>query len=317
MQKRMKFARRLEEVGYDRNSVVTVGSFDGVHLAHREILKDVIERARDRKGRSILVTFDPHPREIVRPEKPVLCLTSTEERRALCEDLGIDVMLVVPFTYEFSRLSSRDFILNYLVRGTGVSEMVEGYDHHFGRDREGSIEAVLALGREFTFTITAVQQVNVDDVPVSSSVIREQLLEGDVTRAARFLGRPYAVTGTVVEGDKRGRSLGYPTANISPEFAKKLIPHDGIYFVSVDLGDGKSRFGLASIGTRPTFRPTGARTVEVYILDFEGALYGKQLTMTFLQRLRDERRFDGADELIKQMDLDREQAKVLVRQFVV
>lgn len=308
----MVFARRLEELGYDGNSVVTVGSFDGVHLAHQQILREVVARARKRSGRSVLVTFDPHPREVLRPGTPVVYLTSPEERRDLIAPMGIDAMLVLPFTDEFSRLTSREFLERFLVQGTGVAEMVEGYNHHFGRNREGSVQSIQDLGRECGFSATTVPQQDVDGVPVSSSVIRGFLRDGDVESATRFLGRPYAVTGIVIPGDRRGRSLGYPTANLAPSFARKMIPRNGIYVVGVDVGDAKERFGLASIGVRPTFHPDGPRTIEVYVLEFDEDIYGRTIAATFLRRLRDEEKFDSVDALIRQMDRDREQAVAFI-----
>jgi riboflavin kinase / FMN adenylyltransferase len=308
----MVFARRLEELGHDGHSVVTVGSFDGVHLAHQQILREVVERARKRSGRSVLVTFDPHPREVLRPGTPVVYLSSPEERRDLIAPMGLDAMLVLPFTDEFSRLTSREFLERFLVQGTGVAEMVEGYNHHFGRNREGSVQSIQELGREFGFSATTVPQRDVDGMPVSSSAIRGFLRDGNVESAARFLGRPYGVTGIVIPGDRRGRTLGYPTANLAPSFARKIIPRNGIYIVGVDVGDGRERFGLASIGIRPTFHPDGPRTIEVHVLEFDEDIYGRTITATFLRRLRDEERYESVDALIRQMDKDREQAVAFV-----
>jgi riboflavin kinase/FMN adenylyltransferase len=308
----MRYARRLEELGYDANSVVTVGSFDGVHLAHQQIIRDVVERAKRRSGRSVLITFDPHPREVLRPGTIVVYLSTPEERRDLIAALGVDAMLVLPFTEEFSRLTSREFLERFLVRGSGVAEMVEGYNHHFGRNREGSVQSIQDLAKEFGFIATTVPQRNVDAVAVSSSAIRDFLQHGAVAPAARFLGRPYPVTGIVIPGDRRGRTLGFPTANIAPSFARKMIPQSGIYVVGVDCADGETRFGLASIGVRPTFHTDGPRTIEVYILDFDQDIYGRTITTTFLERLRDEERFDSVDALIEQMERDKIQAVAYV-----
>ena len=308
----MLYARRLEEIGFDANSVVTVGSFDGVHRAHQLIIQNVVDRARARSGRSVLVTFDPHPREVLRPGTIVVYLSSPEERRDLIASFGVDAMLVLPFTEEFSRLTSREFFERFLVRGTGVAEIVEGYNHHFGRNREGSIQSIQDLAKEFKFTCTTVPQRDVDGIPVSSSAVRGFLHDGSAASAARFLGRPYGVMGIVIPGDRRGRTLGFPTANLAPSFARKMIPRNGIYIVGVDIGDGQRRFGLASIGVRPTFHSDGPRTIEVYILDFDQDIYGRSITATFLDRLRDEERFDSVDALITQMERDKEQAVAYV-----
>ncbi len=300
----MKSASQLKEVPHDKNSVVTVGSFDGMHRAHYEIIREVVERARRRKGRSVLITFEPHPREVVGNQKGVPILTTLEEKQELAARWGIDVFLTVAFDYAFSRQSAREFYLNYLVQGVGVHEVIEGFDHHFGRDREGSIREMRSLGNEFGYTSVAVQQVFVGDQPVSSTVIRNYLLEGDVERAAALLGRSYGLDGTVVRGDMRGRTLGFPTANIHPISAKKLVPKNGIYFVRVNLS-GEWHFGIASIGVRPTFKSDGQRIVEIYVLDFEKDIYGSPLRVEFHRRLRDEIQFESAGALVEQMNRDK------------
>ncbi len=308
----MQYARRLEEIGLNPTTVVTVGSFDGVHLAHQQIIVEVVRRAKQRAGRSVLITFDPHPREVLRPGTNVVYLSSPEERGDLVAPMGVDAMLVLPFTEEFSRLTSREFVERFLVNGTGVAEMVEGYNHHFGHNREGSVSSIKELAKEFGFKTHTVPQRSVNGSPVSSSAIRAFLAEGDVVSAAAFLGRPYNVAGIVIPGDRRGRTLGYPTANLAPTFARKMVPQNGIYIVGVDLGDGVERFGLASIGVRPTFHPNGPRTIEVYILSFDADIYGRTISTTFLSRLRDEEKFDGVASLIRQMDKDREAAFAFV-----
>jgi riboflavin kinase/FMN adenylyltransferase len=308
----MDIISQPRKIDYVKNSVVSVGTFDGVHLAHQQLLKEVVDRARARSGRSVVLTFDPHPKEVL-TGKPMHLLTSIEERQQVCEQLGIDVFYTIEFTYEFSRQSSREFYLRYVVQGCGVSEVVEGYDHHFGRDREGSVEELLKLGREFEFSVAALKPVYVDEEIVSSSQIRQHLLEGRVDRANRLLGRPYSVSGTVVRGDARGRQLGYPTANLQPS-NKKTIPHDGIYFAQVDFG-GTTAYGMVSIGVRPTFFAQGQRIVEAHILDFDGDIYGEVITLQFLKRLRDERKFEGAEQLIEQMHKDEQQSRGLMEEY--
>jgi riboflavin kinase/FMN adenylyltransferase len=305
---------RLSDVEYQKNSVVTVGSFDGVHLAHRQVIGEVVERAQARGGRSIVLTFEPQPKEVL-SGTPVHLLTTLDERQQLCEELGVDLFVAIEFTYEFSRQSSRDFLLRYVVQGTGVSEVIEGYDHHFGRDREGSIEELLKLGKEFEFSVVAMKPVYVDEEVVSSSKIRQHLLDGRVDRAHRLLGRPYAVSGAVVRGDGRGKQLGYPTANLQLSSTRKVVPQNGIYFGRVNLGQG-NLFGMASIGVRPTFGNNGRRIIEVNILDFQGDLYGKSLQIQFLKRLRDEIKFDSAEQLVEQMHRDKSESLKLQHAFL-
>jgi riboflavin kinase/FMN adenylyltransferase len=311
----MTRASRLSEVQYQKNSVVTVGSFDGVHLAHRKVIEEVLERARARKGRSVLLTFEPHPKEVL-SGRPVHLLTTLEERQAVCEELGVDLFFVVEFTYEFSRQTSREFLVRYIIQGTGVSEVIEGYDHHFGRDREGSIEELVRLGKEFEFSVVAMKPVYVEEEVVSSSRIRQHLLDGRVDRVERLLGRPYSYSGKVVRGDGRGRSLGFPTANIQPSSVRKMVPGDGIYFARVDLGD-EMRFGMVSVGVRPTFTADGQRIVETNILEFDGDLYGRTITIQFLKRLRDEMKFGSVDLLVEQMHRDKIESLNLVRVYTL
>ena len=311
----MNIAYLLNDVNYVKNSVVTVGTFDGVHLAHQELIRDVVQRAHERKGRSVVITFDPHPKEVL-SGPPLHLLTSIEERQQICERLGVDVFFCTEFTYDFSRQSSRDFYLRYVIQGTGVSEVVEGYDHHFGRDREGSIEELLRLGREFEFSVDALKPVYVDEEIVSSSQIRQHLFQGRVDLAHRLLGRPYPVKGTVVRGDGRGRQLGYPTANLQLSSNRKMIPQDGIYFAQVEINGGVYSC-MVSIGVRPTFFTHGQRTIEAHVLDFDGDLYGKTMTLEFLKRLREERKFDSAAQLIEQMNKDKEESRRLEQKMQV
>lgn len=306
----MTIVHRLEEIPYEKNSVVTVGSFDGVHRAHQDVLAEVVRRARSRKGRSVILTFEPHPKEVL-SGNPVPLLTPLEEKERLCGSLGVDLFFVIPFTYEFSRQSSRDFFVNYLVNRIGVSEVVEGYNHHFGRDREGSIEALLQLGKEFAFSMVAMKAVYEGEEIVSSSKIRQYLLDGSIGDAERMLGRPYSLEGKVIRGDGRGKSLGFPTANMQTGSDRKLIPANGIYIVSVEV-NGVHCWGLLSIGVRPTFVDQGARTVEVYLLDFHSDLYGQPIRVTILKRLREEQKFDSAEDLIRQMRRDEDDARAFI-----
>jgi riboflavin kinase/FMN adenylyltransferase len=252
--------------------------------------------------------------EVVGNHKGVPILTTLDEKKEIAGGLGIDVFYTIAFDYDFSRLTAREFYLQYLVEGIGVSVIVEGYDHHFGRDREGSIREMRDLGQEFGYSSVAVQQYTIENHVVNSTVIREFLANGDVETAGKFLGRPYSLDGTVVQGDMRGRTLGFPTANIRAHSLKKLIPKNGIYFVGVQL-DGTWLSGIASIGVRPTFGSGGDRILEVYILDFQKDIYGAPMRVAWRKRLRDERKFETPEELIEQMKLDRDQCTLLRKDY--
>jgi riboflavin kinase/FMN adenylyltransferase len=304
----MRIVRSLSEISWNKHSVVTVGTFDGIHRAHQEIIREVVNRAHMREGRSVLVTFHPHPKEVVASARgPVKLLMTLDERITLLEQLTVDLLLVIPFTPEFSRLSSREFYEKYVVNGIGVSEVVVGYDHMFGRNREAGIDELVHMGKEFDFSVFAVHAYTVDGETVSSTRIRRALVAGDVEHAARLQGRPYSLTGTVVMGDRRGAVLGFMTANIRPLSEKKVVPAHGVYLVGVTTGDVQ-RYGMMNIGVRPTIAEGSKETIEVHLFDFSGDLYGKQITVAFLRRLRDERRFSSLQELTEQLQRDREES---------
>ncbi len=301
----MNVIRSLDSIRYVKNSVVTVGTFDGVHLAHREIIREVVNRARMREGRSVVVTFDPHPKEVVTSARgPVQLLSTLRERIQLFGELQTEDLVIIPFTYEFSRISASTFYQEYVNRIIGVSEVVVGYDHMFGRDREAGARELMALGRSLDFSMFAVHPLTLDGEPISSTRIRKVLSGGDVERAHGMLGYDYPLTGTVVTGDRRGRTLGFPTANLEAEDPRKLIPGNGVYLVAVRVA-GQDGFGMMNIGVRPTLTSGEQRVLEVHILDFDREIYGETMTVTFLQRLRDERKFGSLGELVEQLGRDR------------
>lgn len=302
----------LEDVNRDSNSVVTVGTFDGVHAGHRAIMDTVLKKADEHEARSVIVTFDPHPREIINPgDAGIKLLTTLPERREILEELGIDTMVVIPFDRDFSLLSSEEFIKDIIYKKIGVTEFVIGYDHHFGKDREGSIETVERLGEEMGFDTYVVSKREVGAKTVSSTAIRNAISEeGDVEQAAEFLQRLYRLNGMVVHGDKRGKKIGYPTANIKPEDKRKIIPKDGVYAVNVRIEDSWYD-GMMNIGTRPTFDDR-ERTLEVHLFDFDENIYGKEVQVRFVKRMRDEKKFSGKEELIKQLEEDENEAKEIL-----
>jgi riboflavin kinase/FMN adenylyltransferase len=307
----MKLARSIEDIPFDKNSIVTVGTFDGVHLAHQKIIGKAVELAKTHHGRSVVVTFEPHPREVLdTANMDMKLLTTFQERQELCEQLEVDWLVAIEFNKEFSQQGFRDFYLKHLIGGIGISVVVEGYDHHWGRNREGNIEALVQLGKEYEFEVVPIEQFKHNDIPVNSSMIRNELLNGSVEASAGFLGRPYSLFGEVVIGDRRGRSLGYPTANVDIASHKKVVPKNGIYFVQVRIGESRY-FGMASIGVRPTFYEDGKCILEVHILDFSQDIYGFDLRIDFLQRLRDEWKFDTVDKLVQQMHHDEELSREL------
>ncbi len=300
----------LSEVEHDPDTVLTVGTFDGVHVGHRRIMRRVLEKAENRQHRSVIVTFDPHPRNIINPgSEGIRLLTTLEERCQLLEEIGIHEMVVIPFDRDFSLKSSKEFVEEILFSKVGISEFVIGYDHHFGKDREGTIDTVKRLGNKLGFNTEVVSRKDVNEKPVSSTAIRELLMEkGDIKQANKFLGRCYRLTGTVVHGQKRGEELGFPTANIKPDHEQKAVPRNGVYAVRGYVNN-EEYAGMMNIGTRPTFGSDEEPVLEVHFLEFNADLYGKTLQVEFLERIRNEQKFDSKEELINQLKKDKKIAE--------
>jgi len=311
----MKVVHGTANVERDPNSVVTVGSFDGVHIAHREIIRETVHRARMKEGRSVLVTFDPHPSMVVvRGKGPVSLLTTLDERIALIRELQIDLVCVIDFSSDFASLSSEEFYRSHVVDRIGVSEVVVGYDHMFGHGREAGVRELVGLGKRYDFSVYAAHQVRKEGATIGSTLIREMLGNGEVEDAAGLLGYSYRVAGTVVEGDGRGKSLGFPTANLVPDDRDKLIPGPGVYLIGASVGT-EEFFGMLNVGRNPTMTDGERQTIEAHLFEIDRDLYGEKIQVTFLKRLRDEIRFGSKEELISQLNRDREESERLLPQF--
>jgi riboflavin kinase/FMN adenylyltransferase len=298
----------------DPESVVTVGTFDGVHRGHQAILAYLQERAAEQGGTSTLISFDPHPRSVVHDQEVPL-LTTLDERADVLEALGLDRLVVIPFTQEFSQLTPEAYVEDVLVDRIGLKEITVGYDHRFGRRREGDVDLLREMGATHEFAVDVIPAQRVDQEVVSSSRIRTRLAEdGDVDAALQMLGRPYDLGGIVERGEGRGRQIGYPTANISLHDPRKLTPKIGVYAVLVALPDGTVRGGMLNVGRRPTFDGMDV-TTEVHIFDFEGGLYGEEIRVEFLQRVRDEQKFESAGALAMQLSEDERHCKQAVEAF--
>lgn len=302
----------LKNCTREPNTVVTVGTFDGVHLGHRKLMETVVKKAKKRNARSVVVTFDPHPREIINPGKGgIKLLTTLKERCEILEDLGIDILLVIPFDRDFSLLTSEEFVRDIIHEKIGVSEFVIGYDHHFGRDRKGTIDTIEKLGKELGFASHVVSKQEMGEVTISSTLIRKTLADdGDVKKAAEYLGREYLLNGIVIHGDERGRTIGYPTANLKPEHENKVIPKNGVYAVKVRV-KGEWFGGMMNIGVRPTFDDP-ERTIEVNIFDFDWEIYGDTIQIRFVDRIRNEQKFDGIKELKAQLASDKQKSLEII-----
>ncbi|MCE2741395.1 MAG: bifunctional riboflavin kinase/FAD synthetase [Sphingobacteriales bacterium] len=300
----MKVYTNITELPRIKNAIVTQGTFDGVHIAHQAILKQLKEIARNKGGETVLITFDPHPRTILFPEDHGLQLLNTpDEKIALLEKEGIDHLVILPFTKEFSRLSSLDFIKNILIDGIGTKYLVIGYNHRFGKNREGSFEHLKDFAPEYGFEIMEISAQDLDEVAVSSTKIRTALLHGDVSLASRFLGKPYSLAGKVIEGKQLGRTIGYPTANIQIQHDLKLVPQDGVYAVWVWIQNNKYG-GMLNIGQNPTVEGK-ERSIEVNIFDFSESIYNQIISVQFVDKLRDEVKFNSLEELKSCLYMDK------------
>lgn len=301
----MEVIRDINDFPQLSYAVVTSGTFDGVHIGHQKILKRVKERARQSNGQSVVITYWPHPRLVLFPEDNDLQLLSTiEERIEQLRSFGIDYLLIIPFTKEFARTSSRSFITDVLVRAINTKVLVIGYDHRFGKNREGSFENLKTRAALYGFEVEEIPRQDIDDVAVSSTKIRKALEEGDIETATRYLGHPYTLTSVVVEGNHLGRTIGYPTANLATPANHKLVPGNGVYAVWVKH-DQEKHPGMMNIGLRPTVDGKQV-TIEVHILNFNRAIYGQTITVEFIALLRQEQKLEGLDALKEQLAKDEE-----------
>lgn len=300
----MRIYHHIDEFVRLKNAVVTIGTFDGVHIGHRKIISGIRELADSSGGETVLLTFFPHPRMILHPEDESLKLINTiNEKAELMEQLGINHLIITPFSRDFSNQSAESYIRDVLVNKIGTKKIVIGYDHRFGKDRQGGLDDLQRLGPICGFDVIEIPEQDINEVAVSSTRIRSALLGGNIDLANIFLGYPFFITGTVVRGDQIGRQIGYPTANINIEERYKLIPGDGIFAVKVKIA-GEYYKGMAYIGTRPTLNGI-TRNVEVNIFDFDQDIYNQQIRMDFYHFVREDIKFNSLDELKEQLAKDK------------
>ncbi len=303
----MQVLYSIDQLPYNQATVATIGTFDGVHQGHREVIRQLKEEGKQFGLQTLLITFDPHPRIILKKDADELRLLSNpQEKIDIFQELSIDFLLILPFTYEFSQTTARDFIQNYLIDKLHVQRMVIGYDHHFGR-MDGGFTEVGQLLLSMGVAVTRIAEKDVAQLTVSSTKIRSAIENGDLEMANKLLGYPYRICGTVIHGQEVGRTLGYPTANILLHFAMKLLPKNGVYVVAVNHNQLIYR-GIMNIGTRPTFGLT-EKSIEVHLFNFDQDLYGEYLQLQVLHRVRDEKAFLDTHELKLQIQKDAEYAQ--------
>ncbi len=288
-----------------KNAVLTVGTFDGVHSGHRVILKEVVEHAHKVNGESVLITFDPHPRKLLFPDQPLGIITPLETKQQLLHEAGISHIIVVPFTQEFAHLSAREYVENFLVGLFRPHSIVLGYDHHFGHDRLGNIDMLKEYAPTYNYELIEIPAQLIEAAAVSSTRIRKAINEGKVNDASQMLGRNYSIKGTVVHGNKLGRTIGYPTANMQPNDAEQIIPAIGVYAIQAIHNDTRYD-AMMSIGFNPTVTDKKELRIEANLFDFDKDIYGDELEIIFIKRLRNEQKFASLDALITQLHQDKE-----------
>lgn len=304
----MKIHYDLDSISELKHTAVTTGTFDGVHLGHKTIIDKLISVAKQIEGESVLLTFYPHPRMVLFPDDHQIRLLNTQsEKEQLLESCGIDHLVVINFTKEFSRLSSLEFVRNILANKLKAKKLVIGYDHHFGRNREGSFAHLLEFGSLYGFEVEEIPAKDIDEVAVSSSKIRKAIEAGDIDTANKYLGYAYSFTGKVIKGKQLGRTIGYPTANIAITDPYKLIPAIGVYAVKVMFAK-QTYEGMLSIGKNPTVSNQNILSIEVNIFDFNADIYNKEITVFIYKKMRDEEKYGSLDELKAQLAIDKQNA---------
>ncbi len=293
----MRVFHHISEITSINNSIITIGTFDGVHLGHQKIIKRLVELKEKQGGETLLFTFAPHPRKVLFPEqKDLKLITTTEEKCELLKQFGIDNVLVFPFTKEFSQMNADNYISEIIAKGLKTKTLVIGYDHRFGSNREGNIDTLKQYSTQFNFDVEEISAQEINQLNVSSTRIRKAIEEGDIDVANEFLGYSFFVTGTVIKGKQLGRTIGYPTANIQVQDEDKLIPKIGVYAVNVEHNNKRYK-GMLNVGVNPTTDTDNKIKIEVNIFDFDKEIYGDAIKVEFVKRIRNEEKFANLDEL--------------------
>jgi riboflavin kinase/FMN adenylyltransferase len=298
--------RNISKYKEEYPTVITIGTFDGVHIGHLKILNKIINHAKSTELKSSVLTFFPHPRMVLQKDANIKLLNTIEEKINILERLGLDILIIHPFTKDFSRLTATEFVRDILVNTFNIKKVIIGYDHRFGRNRNANITDLRAFGNTFNFTVDEIPAQEIDDVSVSSTKIRKALEDGDIETANSYLGYEYMLTGTIIKGKGIGRQLGYPTANLSIAEDYKLIPKNGAYVVNSML-NGKIVYGMMNIGYNPTVNGT-EKSIEINFFDFNTDLYDLKIQINILARLRDEHKFESIDALKAQLAKDKEKS---------
>jgi riboflavin kinase/FMN adenylyltransferase len=306
----LKVIENYKNFSISKKSIVTIGTFDGVHVGHQKIMEQLVATAQENNAKSVLLTFFPHPRMVLQKDNSLKLINTIAEKIEILEKTGLDYLIIHPFDKDFSRLTAFDFVRTILVNHLNTAELVIGYDHRFGKNREGNFEQLQEYGHMYDFKVTEIPAQDINQISVSSTKIRNAILNAEIEKANEYLGYSFSLKGTVVSGEKLGNTIGYPTANIELLETYKLIPKTGAYLIRSFL-HGKTIYGMMNIGNRPTVNGV-KETIEVHFFDLNKDLYGRQLTIELLTFLRDEQKFSSIEELKKQLFLDKEKSLELI-----
>ncbi len=309
----LKIFNSIDSFQSNKNTIVTIGTFDGVHIGHQKIIERLIENAKNRGGESTILTFFPHPRMVLQDQNEIQLLNTIEERTNLLKKTGLDNLIIHPFDKSFSRLTAEEFVKNILVDTLKLEKIIIGHDHRFGRNRTANIDDLIEFGEKYGFEVEQISAQEIQEASVSSTKIRIAIAEGDIELANQYLGYRYFLTGTVQKGKQLGRTIGFPTANLKIEENYKLIPRQGVYIVESDL-NGIKVYGMMNIGTNPTFNES-TLSVEIHFLDFNSDLHDQKLQISIHKYLRTEQKFDSVHHLKEQLEKDRNQTMAYFKTF--
>jgi riboflavin kinase/FMN adenylyltransferase len=310
----VKTYHNISEYDAQKGAVVTIGTFDGVHQGHQKILLKVAQIAREKQLTSILLTFFPHPRMVLQPESDMKLINTIEERRSLVFENHIEHIVTHPFSTDFARTSAHDYVKKILVDQLGARVVVIGYDHRFGRNRAASINELRAYGEQYDFEVVEISKKEIEEVAVSSTKVRNALLNGDISTANSYLNRDFSIKGMVIHGKQLGRTIGFPTANLSLRECYKLVPKNGVYITYAIIG-GHKYYGMTNIGVNPTVNQGTKQHIETYFIDFKGDLYDQELELFFLSRIRDEKAFKSIEDLKKAVLKDEQTTREYAKQL--
>ncbi|MEC7173665.1 MAG: bifunctional riboflavin kinase/FAD synthetase [Bacteroidota bacterium] len=310
----MEVIHNIKNYQLKKPSILTIGTFDGFHIGHQKIIRNLVSNAKKEDLCAMVLTFFPHPRMVLQKDTQLKMIDTLEEKRQLLEKSGVEILIIQPFTTEFSRMTAIEYTRDILVNKLGISKLIIGYDHRFGRNREATIDDLKRFGLDYNFTVEEIPLQDVETIAVSSTKIRNAIITGHIKKANQYLGRPFSISGTVIKGDKIGRKIGYPTANIKIKEKYKLKPQNGVYLVQSHL-DNQKYFGMMNVGKRPTI--SGKETqIETYFFDFDNNLYGKKLIIELLEKIRDEQKFNSLEFLEEQLGIDQKNCKELIPNYL-